>query len=138
MNFGSFAIPAAVLGLSYFDYKDKKDRQKELDRRYEAYRNLKGSQPASSGGGGGGGGGGGKRAMANAISGGYGRANELLAPYVEAGKKILPMQTAAYEKALPGFENFAGQVLNQDFLRNALMFNRPEQAALPATLVGGK
>lgn len=141
MGWESLILPAAVAGLSYFDYKDKKKRSKELDKKYQAYRAaemLKAGQPSSGGGGGGSRGGGGAGAAQSLLSEYYAKANDALNPYVQVGKEVLPVQAEAFKKGLAGFDSFAGQTLNPQFLRNALTYNRPEEAPLPAYLKGGK
>lgn len=68
----------------------------------------------------------------------YKKAQDLYQPYVDAGKQVLPAQTAAYMQGLPSAQNYMGQTLDPDFIRQSLTYNRPDGPELPSYLAGGK
>ena len=134
-NWGAL-VGAGLAGLGgYLDYKDKKDRQKELDKQYSAYRYAQMQGAAAQGSSGGGGG---KSAMQSLLMEYYKKAQDLYQPYVDAGKQVLPAQTAAYMQGLPSAQNYMGQTLDPDFIRQSLTYNRPDGPELPSYLAGGK
>ena len=139
MGWTDFILPAVIAGGSYMDYRDKKKRSKDLNRRYEQYRAAHAAAQAAkgSGGGGGGRGDGGKGAMRSTLSDYYGQANALLQPYVDMAKEQLPKQAAAFNMGMQGVNQLGGMVLSPEFLRQAIQMNTPQQAALPGYLVGG-
>lgn len=140
-NWGGI-IGAGLAGLgSYFDYKDKKKRQKELDKEYSAYRYAQMQAQMQSGGGGGRSSGGGAASvdpMRNLLLEYYKKASDLRQPYIDVGKEVLPAQSAAYQKGLVGAGDFVGQALDPEFLRRTLAYNRPDGPPLPEYLRGGK
>lgn len=139
MSWGNLAALAAVGGLSYLDYKNKRKKQKSLEKQYGAWRAAQIAKEMAGGehhGGGGGGGGAGR--ASGILSDYYAQAQEYLNPYVEVGKQVLPKQTELFMKALPGAGAFTGQALDPEFLRRAMNYNAPAQAELPAYLMGGK
>lgn len=145
MAWTDFILPAVVAGGSYLEYKDKKKRQKNLNSAYSAYTAAQNARAMGAGGrrsgGGGGGGGGDKRAAGKAIlEQYYAQANELLRPYVDAGKESLPKQTAAFNSGVEAFTPFMQQALNPEIIRQALTREAygAGAPALPEYLKGGK
>lgn len=142
-NWGALAGTALLGAGAYFDYKNKRDQQRQLDREYSAYRYQQMQRAAlgggpSRGGGGGGGGESGKDAMRSILLDYYQKAQDLYQPYVDAGRQVLPLQSAAYQKGLEGAGGFMGKTLDPQFLQQALTYNRPDGPALPEYLRGGK
>lgn len=141
MDWTKLILPGLIAGGSYLDYKDKKKRQKELDKSYSAYRAAQLANAAGEGGGGssggGGGGGGGGTGKAQAILEDYNeRANAMLEPYVKVGREVLPVTSDAYKQGVGGFNSFAGQVFDPEFLKRVLTYNPPKEKELPAYLAG--
>lgn len=139
MDWSKLILPAVIAGGSYLEYKDKKKRQKELDKAYSAYRaaQIAGAGSEGEGSGGGGGGGGGNMRGAQATLKDYTQqANDLLEPYIKVGKEVLPVQAEAYKSGLGGYGQFAGQVFDPEFLKRVLNYNAPKEKELPAYLAG--
>lgn len=143
MNWSSLALPAALIGGSYLEYRDKKKRQKNLNSAYSAYQAAQNARAMAGGGsrsGGGGGGGGKQQAGMSILQQYYDEANKLLQPYVDVAKEALPKQAAAHAAGVESFVPFAKQALDPEMVRQALTrealyANAP---ALPDYLVGGK
>ena len=143
MAWTDFIEPVLQAGGAYLQYNDKKNRQADLERNYQAYLSAKeqqaAAQAANRGGGGGGGGGGGNKTAAALMMEEYLRkAQARYEPYLKAANDILPQQTALYGAALPGAQNFAVSALSPEVVADVMRYDRPQQAALPEYLYGGK
>ncbi len=144
MGWGDIISGALQIGGAALQYNDKKNRGKDLDRQYNAYLNakeLQARQQQAQGGAqrsGGGGGGGSKTAAAQIMEEYVRKAQARYEPYMQAANEILPKQTELYASAMPGAQNFVNSALSPEVIADMLRFDRPQQAALPDYLVGGK
>lgn len=125
---------------SFLQYNDKKNREADLQRQYQAYvaaKQFQEQQALANRSSGGGRGGGNKRAAAKMMEEYIKRAQARYEPIAKAAMDILPQQTALYQSAMPGAQNFVNTALSPEVIKDAMTFNRPEMAALPEYLYGG-
>lgn len=127
-------------GGAYLQYQDKKDREQDLNRQYQAYLNARELQAKGqqSSGRSGGGGGGNKTAAAKMMEEYLRKAQARYEPFYKAAADILPKQTALYANALPGAEKFVSSALSPEVIADIFRYDRPVQAELPSYLMGGK
>lgn len=142
MAWTDFIGPALQAGGAYLQYNDKKNREQDLNRQYNAYvaaKQFQEQQNASGGGrSGGGGGGGNKSAAAKMMEEYLKRAQARYEPFAKAALDVLPQQTALYNAAMPGAQNFAQSALSPEVIADIMRFDRPTEAALPDYLYGAK